>query len=147
MTKDEQRCLIYRIGEGLYGSPLLSVREVLEYQAPKFMPNMVRHFSGVINVRGAIVGVVDLRVKFGLDGAVGPRTSMLLCDTDKGALAAIVDRVESVHEFSEADIDLKPAVQAKIEQQYLIGIGRKNENLVTIIDLHRSLTEGEFKAA
>ncbi|MFN7728946.1 MAG: chemotaxis protein CheW [Bdellovibrio sp.] len=147
MTQDEYRCLIYRIGDGLYASPLLSIREVLEYQTPKFMPNMVRHFSGVINVRGAIVGVLDLRIKFGLDGTTGSRTSMLLCDTEKGALAAIVDRVESVHEFSTTDVDLKPAVQSKMEQQYLIGIGRKAESLVTIIDLHRSLTESEFKAA
>lgn len=64
-NESENKFLVFSVGEELYASPLLSIREVLEFQPPKPMPNMVHYFTGVINVRGAIVGVIDLRTKFG----------------------------------------------------------------------------------
>jgi purine-binding chemotaxis protein CheW len=142
----DSRFLIFRIGEETYGSPLLSVREVLEYQKPKFMPNMVKHFAGVINVRGAIVGVVDMRVKFGMKSSEEQRMAMLLCDTERGAVAAIVDQVESVLNIEDKDLDLDPPVQSKLGKEYLVGVAKNQNKLITIINLHKSLTDEEFKA-
>lgn len=149
MSKNENdyKYLVYKIGNELYSSPLLSVREVLEYQNPKYMPNMVNHFSGVINVRGAIVGVIDLRLKFGLPNQVVPKTSILLCDTDRGSIAAVVDSVECVQEFAESDVDTKPPVMSKVKQEYLVGVAKSKDQLITIIDLHKFLTEEELRAA
>ncbi len=146
-TVKDARFLIFKIGEETYGSPLLSVREVLEYQKPKFMPNMVRHFAGVINVRGAIVGVIDMRIKFGLKHSDGERLAMLLCDTERGAVAAIVDQVESVLTIDDKDLDLDPPVQTKLGKEYLVGVAKNQDKLITIINLHKSLTEEEFKVA
>lgn len=147
LNENNYKYLVYKIGSELYCSPLLSVREVLEYQNPKYMPNMVNHFSGVINVRGAIVGVIDLRIKFGLSNQVGLKTSILLCDTDRGSIAAVVDSVECVQELLESDIDRKPPIMSKIRQEYLIGVAKSKEQLITIVDLHKFLTEEELKAA
>ncbi|HEY8271132.1 MAG TPA: chemotaxis protein CheW [Pseudobdellovibrionaceae bacterium] len=147
LNENDYKYLVYKIGNELYSSPLLSVREVLEYQNPKYMPNMVHHFSGVINVRGAIVGVLDLRLKFGLPNPVGPKTSILLCDTGRGLIAAVVDSVECVQEFAETDVDRKPVVMSKVKQEYLAGVAKSKEQLVTILDLHKFLTEEELKAA
>jgi len=146
MTENDLKYLIFKIGGELYGSPLLSVREVLECQKPKFMPNMVSYFSGVINVRGAIVGVVDLRLKFGAPAANTSRTAMLLCDTPKGSLAAVVDRVECVHQFAEADFDRQPMVRSNVKSDYLMGVAKRKDALVTIIDLHHLLTQEELRA-
>ncbi|MGZ3743740.1 MAG: chemotaxis protein CheW [Pseudobdellovibrionaceae bacterium] len=147
LQENDHKYLTYKIGNELYSSPLLSVREVLEYQKPKYMPNMVSHFSGVINVRGAIVGVIDLRLKFGLPNSLGQKTSILLCDTGRGLIAAVVDSVECVQEFSDADIDRKPAIMSKVKQEYLAGVAKSKEQLITIVDLHKFLTEEELKAA
>lgn len=145
-TENDLKYLIFKIGEELYGAPLLSVREVLECQKPKFMPNMVSYFSGVINVRGAIVGVVDLRLKFGSPAAMSPRTAMLLCDTERGSVAAVVDRVVCVHQFVEADFDRQPMVRSNIKGDYLMGVAKKAESLVTVVDLHQLLTQEELRA-
>ena len=147
MNENEKKHLIFKIGDELFGSPLLSIREVLEYQKPKAMPNMKSSFSGVINVRGAIVGVVDLRLQFGFPAENTTRTAMLLCDTDRGAIAAIVDRAENVVEFNDNDVDRQPAIVPRFKTDYLMGVARRDEKLITLIDLHRSLTEEEFKAA
>lgn len=147
MSENDLKYLVFRIGDGLYSSPLLSIREVLEYQKPKPMPNMISYFAGVINVRGAIVGVVDLRTKFGTKATVDTKTAMLLCDTDRGSIAAIVDHVESVQEFNDDMLEKRPAVKSKVSHDYLIGVAKRKNDLVTVIDLHKSLTNDEFKVA
>jgi purine-binding chemotaxis protein CheW len=146
-TDSENRYLIFRIGGEHFACPLLSVREVLEYQKPKHMPNMVHYFPGVINVRGSIVGVVDLRTKFGASAAVEPRTAMLLCDTDRGALAAIVDRVESVRQIPPEKIDHDPSLVSKIDARYLLGVATTDDGLITVVDLHQSIIEEQLKTA
>ncbi len=147
MNDHEMKYLIYRIGDGLFASPLLSIREVLEYQKPKVMPNMVPSFAGVINVRGAIVGVQDLRIKFNVSQEINPKTALLLCDTEKGTVSAVVDLVECVYKFEDSEIDKKPPVQAKVAQKYLLGVAKRGSDLVTIIDLHQSLNEEEMRAS
>jgi len=147
-TEDtEHRYLVFRIGEEQFACPLLSVREVLEYQKPKHMPNMVSYFPGVINVRGSIVGVVDLRTKFGAPSSVERRTAMLLCDTENGAVAAVVDLVESVRQIKPECIDRETTLLSKIDTRYLNGVARVDDKLVTVVDLHQSLLEDQMKAA
>ncbi|OFZ19495.1 MAG: hypothetical protein A2Z20_02910 [Bdellovibrionales bacterium RBG_16_40_8] len=147
MKDNEIRFIIYKIGEELYGSPLLSVREVLEFQKPKYMPNMVKYFSGVINVRGVIVGVVDMRVKFGFSEDISRKTAMLLCDTDNGLVAAIVDSVECVLQITAEELDKNPPIKSRIARDYLIGVAKIKGDLITIVDLHKSLANDELKAA
>ncbi len=146
-NENELKYLLFYIGQELHGSPILSIREVLEYQKPKFMPNMVSSFSGVINVRGAIVGVIDLRTRFGLNASIAARTAMILCDTEKGPVVAVVDGLDSVHEFKTEDIDFKPPVMSRIEQKYLIGVAKREQALISILDLHKLLSEEELKVA
>lgn len=147
MNANEMKYLVFSIGGDFYCSPLLSIREVLEFQQPKIMPNMVNYFSGVINVRGAIVGVLDMRTKFGLTSKNSSKTPLLLCDTDKGAIAAIVDSVDRVQEFTEEEIERKPPVQSRVKQDYLLGVAKSKEQLITIVDLHKLLTEVELKVS
>ncbi|MFN3696538.1 MAG: chemotaxis protein CheW [Pseudobdellovibrio sp.] len=146
-NENELRFLIYKIGTETYGSPLLSVREVLEFQKPKFMPNMIKSFSGVINVRGAIVGVVDMRTKFGFPEDIQRKTSMLLCDTERGPIAAVVDNIECVLEIKSENMEKEPPIRSKVPASYLMGVAKNNDQLITIIDLQKALTEEEFKLA
>ena len=145
--ENENKYLVFKIGGGIYASPLLSIREVLEYQSPKFMPNMSPHFVGVINVRGSIVGVTDLRLKLSVPSEILPRTALLLCDTERGSMAAIVDCVESVAEFNSESLDRSPPVNTKTEVKYLLGVAKANDLLITVVDLHRLLNEDEYRAA
>ena len=147
MTGDQSKYLVFKLGPESYSTPLLTVREVLEYQKPKFMPNMVPYFSGVINVRGAIVGVVDLRKKLGYEEATGRKTAMLLCDTQRGPVAAIVDSVDCVQEFSEKDVETNPPVKLRVNTSYLVGIAKRDQQLVVILDFLKLLTDDQYLAS
>ena len=137
----ENRYLLFQVGKELYGTPLLDVREVVEYQEPKFMPNMVSHFVGVINIRGSIVGVIDLRRRFGEKTEADHRTPMLVSDTPQGTIAAIVDRVDSVVSIEKSALDEKPPVVTSVKQEYLVGVAKSKDRLVTIVELQRLLGE------
>ncbi len=138
---NQERYILFYVGTELYGTPLLDVREVVEYQVPKYMPNMVPHFSGVINIRGSIVGVMDLRKKFSTSQEITKTTACLVSDSNQGSIAAVVDRVDSVITLGDDLIDRKPPVVSAIAQDYLIGVARVKDQLVTLIELHHLLSD------
>jgi purine-binding chemotaxis protein CheW len=108
LYEDKERYLVYRIDDDLYASPLLDFKEVIEFIKPKVVPNMPTCFSGMINLRGLIMGVIDLRIKLGILDHNPLRSSMLVCETEVGPLAAVIDKVEFVIYVSPAEIqDLK----------------------------------------
>lgn len=137
----ENRYLLFELGNELYGTPLLDIREVIEYQEPKFLPNMVSHFVGVINIRGSIVGVIDLRKQFGEKINSEKRTAMLVSETQQGTIAAIVDRVDSVVIIDPSALDEKPPFMTSVQQDYLVGVAKTKDKLVTIVELQRLLGE------
>ena len=136
------RYLVFKINETCFAAQLLDVREVVQYQLPKTIPNTRKHFSGVINLRGAIVGVVNLRTKCGFSPLDNLQKSVfLVCDTDSGFLAALVDGVESVLTIEENQIEKNPPVQIDIEQKYLTGVAKIEDKLISIINLKQFLSE------
>lgn len=143
---DEARYLLFRIAGELYGTPLLGVREVVEPQEPKPIPNTVSFFSGVINLRGQVVGVMDLRKRFGHEATHQAGMALMVFDTESGPIAALVDAIESVTQIPRSNIEAKPAVRTNVPVDYLIGIGKHGGRLVSLIDLNHILGIEELKA-
>ncbi len=135
----DNKYLLFRLGDELYGTPLLGVREVVEPQAPKPIPNTAKHFSGVINIRGEIVGVIDLRTRFNHKPENGAHQALMVFSTDGGPMAGLVDRVESVISLTDKEIEHNPNVGIDVNREALIGIGKHNKRLITLIDLHKVL--------
>lgn len=139
---DKDKYLLFLLGGEIYGVPLLGVKEVIEFRQAKPVPNMVDYFDGVINLRGEIVGVLDLRRKLGL--AAKSSRCQLIFSTRRGTLAATVDAVQSVVSIPGAAIDREPNVESKIEQKYLIGVGTHEDRLITLLDFQNLLTEAQL---
>jgi len=142
---DDARFLLFRIAGELYGTPLLGLREVVEPQDPKPIPNTVAFFSGVINLRGQVIGVVDLRKRFGFEATKHQGMALMVFETDSGPLAALVDEIECVAHFATGEIETKPMVRMNVPTDYLIGIGNQNGRLVSLIDLNKILGTEELK--
>lgn len=145
-SPEEVRYLLFRLGGELYGTPLLGVREVVEPQPCKPVPNTAPHFKGVINVRGRIVGLADLRIRFGYEPVASPQLALLLFETESGPIAAVVDAVETVLRIDEKDIETRPNIRAQVPTEFLIGIANLQGRLVTLIDLGRSLVAEDIVA-
>lgn len=130
------RILLFELDGQKFGVPLLQIREIIEVQDPKPVPNTSQHFLGVINIRGQVIGVVDLRLKMGLTGEPGPFNAYVIFEVnEKDTLAVLVDRVLSVTMLPQESID-EPLFSGESEmQEHLIGIARTDLGLVNIIDL------------
>lgn len=133
---DLQKFLIFQMGEELFGTSLIDVRQVIEFNQAKPIPHMPSFFKGVINIRGEIIGVVDLRERLGLTVSQ-QGLSQLIFDTDAGPLAAIVDRVQSVTIIEEAAIDRRAASAQTADRSYFLGVAKVGDRIVTVINLRR----------
>ncbi len=136
--------LEFLLGDGAFATPLIDIREVIEYRAPKPIPHTAIYFKGVINLRGEIIGVVDLRQRLEVKSPETP-VAMLVFETEHGALAAVVDRVTSVTVIPESQIDHRSSGQAAAtDRNYFRGVGRSEDRLITIITLKNILSKEQM---
>lgn len=142
---DLDRYLIFILNEELYATPLMGVREVVEMQKPKQIPHTVPSFLGVINIRGEIVGVIDLRLRLGYEAKELGNEAMMVFDTGGGAIAAIVDAMDGVVRIPGDSIDRKPSIESRLPLDFLLGVGRVKDRLVTLIDLAKVLKQEEVR--
>lgn len=99
------------------------------------MPNASDHFAGLLNLRGEILGVLDLAKIFGYSSEGGNSQSILVLDGEGMGLSVKVDLVSSVQSIPREKIDFKPKVVMPIESKFLIGLTEQNGNIVPIIAL------------
>ena len=146
LQDDDARFLLFRVGGQLYGTPLLGIREVVEPQEPKPIPNTVSFFCGVINLRGQVVGVIDLRTRFGCEASRLPRMALMIFATESGPLGALVDEIECVVKIPPEKIESKAVIRTQVPADYFIGIGNQDGRLISLIDLNKILGTEELKA-
>lgn len=144
-TVDEgSKYLLFRLDGEMYGTPLLGVREVIQPQATKAIPNTAPYFMGLINVRGQIIGVVDLRARFDYTAIDVPSMAFLIFETDIGPIAAIVDKVEAVIKIEEDNFHKKPNIRSQVPVEFFMGATTFEDQLVTLIDLNKTLSKEDY---
>jgi len=141
---DDHKYVIFSLGDELYGAKLLEVKEVVEMLPTKQVPNTIPSFKGVCNLRGQIIGVIELRTHFNIHSAASLRPLLLVFDSEQGTIAAVIDRVVSVSVIGPADVETKPNIVSSIPAKYIIGIGKLGERMVTLVDLKSILSQEEL---
>ena len=139
VVAEEDRFFIFQLGEELCGTPLLGVREVIQAQEVKPVPDTKPYFVGMVNIRGQIIGVIDLRLRYNHQAVDSDQKAFAVFETRRGTVAAIVDRVDSVSSISNSDIDRSNSVLTGISPEYLLGVAHVKSRLVTLLDLNRLL--------
>jgi purine-binding chemotaxis protein CheW len=142
--EDTNRYILFWLNNELYGTPLLSAREVVEQQPVKTIPNTTPYFLGVINIRGEIIGLIDLKRRFGLEQTESANASLVVFESHGSSVAASVDKLEAVVSLRKEDIEENPNISVKVPMEYLVGIGKYEDRLVTILDLQRILDAEDF---
>jgi purine-binding chemotaxis protein CheW len=125
-----------------YGLNVLKIREIIRHQKITPVPQMPDFVKGVINLRGRVIPIVDLRVKFGLKAEVTERTCIVVVQVRPTGdqvvqMGLIVDSVEEVVNLSAADIEPTPEFGAKIDTSYLLGMAKIKGQVKTLLDLDR----------
>jgi purine-binding chemotaxis protein CheW len=130
------------LGAESYGIPVLRVREIIRLQKITAVPQMPEYVKGVINLRGKVVPIVDLRVKFGVAAEYADRTCIVVVQVQLAPdqtvpMGLIVDRVEEVANLSAAEIEPAPDFGAKLSTEYMLGLAKGKGQVKTLLDLDR----------
>lgn len=131
-----------------YAIAVLKVREIIRIQKITPVPQMPEYVKGVINLRGRVVPVVDLRVKFGLKAEMADRTCIVVVQValPQGRavhMGVIVDSVEEVVTLNASDIEPTPDFGTRIDTNYLLGMAKVKGQVKTLLDIDRVVAPPE----
>ncbi len=145
MEKDRQ-LVGFRIGNETYGVQIGSVREIVRVPQITAVPNAPELVEGVINLRGKIVPVMDLRKRFG-SSELQPdkKNRILVVELDNKLLGLIVSSASEVLKIPPSEIEPPGAVFAEGESSYVTGVGKLKGRLIILLDIARLLRQPEFK--
>lgn len=136
--------LTFMLGNEVFAMDIRTVREIIQFGSMTPVPLMPEFVRGVINLRGAVVPVIDLQARFGRDCAsVGKKSCVIIADvikdTEKVELGLMVDAVSEVVDMASNQIEAPPQFGSVIQREFIQGIGKTDGRFVTIIDVDRSL--------
>lgn len=133
--------LSLRIGKEDYGLQLHQVQELRGYDAVTALPNAPDYLMGVINLRGSIVPVVDLRLRFGCPAHYDPFTVVVVLNLAGETAAIVADSVSDVVELRPEDIKPAPPVAQSLPGAHLLGMGTVQERLIALLDIDQVLAD------
>lgn len=141
--------LTFKLGDEVFALDVIQVREVLDMSAITKVPRAPDFMRGVINVRGSVVPVVDLRLKFGLPKAEQTLDTrivvMELClDDEPTVLGAIADSVHEVLELDPGQIEKSPRIGTRWRTEFIRGIGKQDDQFIIILDIDRVFSTDEL---
>ena len=142
--------LTFSLGKESYGLGILQVREIIRLPEITKVPCMPSYLRGVINLRGKVVPVADLRAKFGLSSASqSERTCVIVVELAAGAktlMGLVVDAVEEVSNINAADIEPTPDFGASLNTNYILGIAKVKGGVKTLLDIDKVICDEALKS-
>jgi len=137
--KDGDRYLCFSLGQEHFAMPLLNVREVIAMPEVTRLPQTHAHMAGIMNLRGQVITVFDLRLKLGIKPNSGRKTAVIICDTDSGPIGVVVDSVNAVVTPQASDMSPKPEWSEQKTTASIYGVFRDRQRLVLLIDVKKTL--------
>lgn len=146
---DAQQYLTFLLGGEMYAIGILNIKEIIEYGGLTLVPMMPSFIRGVINLRGSVVPVVDMAVRFGKSPSATTRRSCIVIvemQAEEGPhdMGVVVDSVSAVLEIPASEIEAAPSFGAKIRTDFIKGMGKVNDKFVIILNADRVLSVEEM---
>ena len=141
--------LTFKLGDEVFGVDVAQVREILDYIKITKVPQTPDFMCGVINLRGNVVPVIDMRLKFGLEKT---NTTVDTCivvvevelEGEKTILGALVDSVQEVFELDPEDIEPAPRIGIKLNIDFIKGMGKRDDNFIILLNIDKVFTSEEI---
>ncbi len=132
--------LTFKLANEEYGVEILKVREINGLMEITTVPQMPAHMKGVINLRGKVIPVVDLRLKFGLEEIdYTEETCIIVVDVGK-EIGIMVDTVSEVLDVSGENVEPPPTIGKSVDTSFILGMGKVGEDVKILLDIDRVLT-------
>lgn len=146
-SSEDIQVVVFKLGSDEYCVPVSQAREIQTYSHPTRIPNTPSFVEGIINLRGQIIPILDLKKRFGAGVTeINPATRIIIIDMDDELLGILVDSVSEVLKTNQSKFETPPmAVKSSINSGYISGIGQINNRLLILLDLEKVLNEDEIK--
>ncbi len=143
--------LTFMLAKEQFAIGILNIKEIIEYHGVTEVPMMPGCVRGVINLRGAVVPVMDLLARFGRPASeVTKRTCVVIVEVESGGerqvIGLVVDAVNEVLDIAASDIEPAPSFGARIRAEFIQGVGKVRGKFVLLLDVDRALSLDEIAA-
>ena len=140
----EKQYVIFKLGNEEYGVDIMNVKEISEFKESIKVPNAPYFVSGIINLRGEIIPIVDLKKRFNINSEIVDKdTRIIVINLNDKLVGFIVDDASQVLRINDENIDSAPELVTGMDRQYISGVGKVGEKLIIILDLEKILTVEE----
>jgi purine-binding chemotaxis protein CheW len=141
--------LTFKLAEEIYALDIGKVREVLDFTTVTKVPRTPDFMRGVINLRGSVVPVVDLRLKFGMSATEKTVNTCVIIaevtvDNDTTVLGALADSVQEVIDLGPGDISAPPKIGTRLRTEFLRGMGKRDDRFILILDINKVFSSDEL---
>ncbi len=141
---DGRQYLTFRIGEEEYGLDILRVQEIRSYEVPTRVAHAPAFVKGVVNLRGVIVPILDLRIRLGQAGDVNAFTVVIVLNVAGRVVGIVVDSVSDVLELTDDEIKPRPEVPAAMDARFITGLGKLGERMLILLDIETMVQSPDF---
>lgn len=147
---DEIQLVVFTLKQGdvtcEYGVPITKVQEIIPMTTPTKLPQTPDFVEGIINLRGKIIPIIDLKKRFNMGASeITGETRSVVVEVEGQTVGIIVDEVSEVLRLPVSSIEPPPAVMGGITAEYLKGVGKLGDRLLILLDMDKILTEHEKK--
>ncbi len=137
--------LTFTLGREEYGIDILKVQEIRGYEDPTRIANAPPFIKGVINLRGVIVPIVDLRIKFNLGNPTYDQfTVVIILNIGRRVVGAVVDGVSDVIQLGSDDLHPAPEFGSALDTRYILGLGTIDERMIIVVDIESLMSSQEM---
>lgn len=148
-TEQMNQYLTFMLDDEVFALEISKVREVLDFSDVTKVPQTPDFMRGVINLRGSVVPVVDMRLKFGMGSAETTVNTCIIIvevimDGEASVLGALVDSVQEVLDMEPDQIEPPPRIGTKLNTEFIRGMGKHNEHFVIILDIDKVFSADEI---
>lgn len=140
--------VVFQMDNEYYGADINVVREVVPLQRVTYVPRTPEYVLGVINLRGRVIPVIDLRRRLGLPaGAVTKATRIAIGEVDGDQVGMVVDSVEEVARVPADAVEPPSSLLSQLDREHVLGVAKVGDRLITLLDLRQILMREERKTA
>jgi purine-binding chemotaxis protein CheW len=144
--------LSFKLGEEVFALDISKVREVLDFTTVTKVPRTPDFMRGVINLRGSVVPVVDLRLKFGMSKTEKTVNTCIIItevtvDDETAVLGALADSVQEVMDLEPEHIEPAPKIGTRLKTEFIKGMGKRNERFIILLDIDKVFSAGDLAQA
>ena len=146
-TGEVSQYVTFSLGSEEYGIEIMKVQEIIGYQGFTRIPNVPEFIKGVLNLRGTVVPVVDLRKKFSMEEKEYTKfTVIIILEAVGRIMGIIVDAISDVISLTSQNIQDAPSFNVNVRTDFIQGMGRKDDILVILLDMDKVLSQAELDA-